>query len=169
MVTACLPLLPEGGPADTSQMPELTLYRNKHVNFCLEGLESLGQGYSCLDASRPWLCYWIIHSLAILDAIPSEQILSRAVNFLSKCQAPSGGFCGGPGQAPHLAPTYAAINALATIGTREAFDVIDRASLHSFLVSMKVSHQHSSLEPQRPFPIFSPSVPLPCVPLSTHI
>ena len=21
----------------------------------------------CLDASRPWLCYWILHSLELLD------------------------------------------------------------------------------------------------------
>lgn len=31
----------------------------------------------CLDASRPWLCYWILHSLELLeepipDAVASE-------------------------------------------------------------------------------------------------
>jgi protein farnesyltransferase subunit beta len=138
IVGMCVPVLPDGsGPADTTEMPDMRLHKEKHVKFCLEGLESLGQGYSCLDASRPWLTYWTIHSLAILDALPSDEICSRVVNFLGKCQSPKGGFCGGPGQAPHLAPTYAAINALATVGTPEAFAVIDRASLHSFLLSMK--------------------------------
>lgn len=46
--------------------------------------------------------------------------------FLSRCQSPQGGFGGGPGQHPHLAPTYAAVNALCIIGTEEAFGVIDR-------------------------------------------
>lgn len=44
------------------------------------------QSYTCLDASRPWLCYWTLHSMAILDALPSTDFLSRAVLFLGKCQ-----------------------------------------------------------------------------------
>jgi hypothetical protein len=32
---------------------------------------------------------------------------------LCRCQDPEGGFGGGPGQLAHLAPTYAAVNALA--------------------------------------------------------
>lgn len=45
---------------------------------------------------------------------------------MAKCQSPEGGFGGGPGQHPHLASTYAAINALCTIGTPQAYQVIDR-------------------------------------------
>lgn len=48
--------------------------------------------------------------------------------FLELCQSPEGGFGGGPGQYPHLAPTYAAVNALCIIGTEEAYDVINRYS-----------------------------------------
>lgn len=48
--------------------------------------------------------------------------------FLELCQSPDGGFGGGPGQYPHLAPTYAAVNALCIIGTEEAYDVINRYS-----------------------------------------
>ena len=33
---------------------------------------------------------------------------------------------GGPGQMSHLAPTYAAVLALCTLGSKEAYDVIDR-------------------------------------------
>lgn len=50
--------------------------------------------------------------------------------FLSRCQSPQGGFGGGPGQDPHLAPTYAAVNALCIIGTEEAFGVINRYGRH---------------------------------------
>ena len=50
----------------------------------------------------------------------------RVVQFLSRCQHPDGGFAGGPGQLPHLAPTYAAILSLAVLGTQDAYDCIDR-------------------------------------------
>lgn len=60
--------------------------------------------------------------------------------FLSLCQVPTtGGFAGGPvpGQTAHLAPTYAAINTLVTIGTKSALEVIDRKALKAFLMRMK--------------------------------
>lgn len=37
----------------------------------------------------------------------------------------TGGFGGGPGQLPHLAPTYAAVNALSLIETKDAHRAID--------------------------------------------
>lgn len=46
--------------------------------------------------------------------------------FLCRCQSSQGGFGGGPGQAPHLASTYAAVQALCCLGTEEAFEVINR-------------------------------------------
>ncbi|MEQ2290731.1 hypothetical protein AMECASPLE_006091, partial [Ameca splendens] len=57
--------------------------------------------------------------------------------FLAHCQSPTGGFAGGPGQHAHLAPTYAAVNALCIIGTEEAYSVIDREKLLDFLWSLK--------------------------------
>ena len=38
---------------------------------------------------------------------------------------------------PHVAATYAAINALLCLGTKEAFDCINRRRLYSFLISCK--------------------------------
>lgn len=43
---------------------------------------------------------------------------------------------GGPGQLPHLAPTYASVLALCSLGVPEAYKVIDRPALQSFLLSM---------------------------------
>ena len=43
---------------------------------------------------------------------------------------------GGPGQLPHLAPTYAAVLALCTVGSLEAYQVIDRPGLQRFLLRM---------------------------------
>ncbi|GIY68381.1 protein farnesyltransferase subunit beta [Caerostris darwini] len=44
---------------------------------------------------------------------------------------------GGPGQEPHLAPTYAAVNALCILRCEEAFNVINRPKLLRFLFSLK--------------------------------
>ena len=114
----------------------------QHAAYLMAGLGTLAQGYTSLDASRPWLCYWISHSLEMLGephaltGQPAEDV----VRFLSRCQVPTtGGFAGGPvpGQLAHLAPTYAAVNTLVTIGTRSALDSIDRKALKSFLLRMK--------------------------------
>ncbi|KFO80513.1 Protein farnesyltransferase subunit beta, partial [Cuculus canorus] len=102
------------------------LHREKHFHYLKRGLRQLTEAYECLDASRPWLCYWILHSLELLDEPIPESVASDVCQFLRRCQSPQGGFGGGPGQHPHLAPTYAAVNALCIIGTEEAFDVIDR-------------------------------------------
>jgi len=106
-----------------------TLRRDKTVTFLLRGLKHLSDGFQCLDASRPWLVYWIIHSLELLNVSVSGEQKKQIITFLSKCQNPNGGFGGGPGQVPHLAPTYAAINALIILGGKEAFDVINREKL----------------------------------------
>ena len=55
-----------------------------------------------------------------------QMALYRAVVTVNHCQHPGGGYGGGPGQAAHLASTYAAVHALAILGTDEAYDSIDR-------------------------------------------
>ncbi|XP_043844833.1 protein farnesyltransferase subunit beta [Dromiciops gliroides] len=118
-------------------VPRLILHREKHFHYLKRGLRQLTDAYECLDASRPWLCYWILHSLELLDEPIPESVASDVCQFLERCQSPTGGFGGGPGQHPHLAPTYAAVNALCIIGTEEAFDVINREKLLEYLYSLK--------------------------------
>jgi protein farnesyltransferase subunit beta len=138
------------------------LCRLQHASYAGRGLRGLPGGYSSLDASRPWLCYWILNALDLLNALPAPSstlsatskpptkrpasssssstlasMTSRVVDFLKRCQAPTGGFGGGPGQLPHMAPTYAAVNALVIIGTEEAYSAIDRPGLHAFLLARK--------------------------------
>ncbi|KAH3813217.1 protein farnesyltransferase subunit beta-like isoform X1 [Dreissena polymorpha] len=116
------------------------LERDMHVGFLLKGLTHLSESYECLDASRPWLCYWILHSLELLDKPLSDETISQVAQFLGKCQCPTGGFGGGPGQVAHLAPTYAAVNAICVLGTEEAYRIIDRETLYEFLMRMRTSH-----------------------------
>jgi protein farnesyltransferase subunit beta len=67
----------------------------------------------------------------------SDELVDDIADFLSRCQAPSGGFGGGPGQLPHLAPTFAAILALSSLGRESAYRVIDRPALQRFLFHMR--------------------------------
>ena len=60
------------------------------------------------------------------------------IKFLRSCQAPSGGFGGGPLQLPHLAPTYAATAALVSLGGAEALDAVNRAAMLDFICRLAV-------------------------------
>uniref|UniRef100_A0A8R1Y1I7 Protein farnesyltransferase subunit beta n=1 Tax=Onchocerca volvulus TaxID=6282 RepID=A0A8R1Y1I7_ONCVO len=107
------------------------LCRTLHTRLIYRSLKQLGKSCSHLDASRPWFCYWGMHSLKLLGASVDENLTSRPVNgLLIK-------YSGGPGQYPHLATTYGAIMALVSIGTDEAFASIDRKTLKDFLHSVK--------------------------------
>jgi protein farnesyltransferase subunit beta len=45
----------------------------------------LSEGYICLDASRPWLVYWIIHSLELLDEFIDDDVERKAIiQFLAR-------------------------------------------------------------------------------------
>ncbi|XP_068619137.1 protein farnesyltransferase subunit beta isoform X2 [Battus philenor] len=113
------------------------LHRNAHIKLLKNYLLHLPKSYRCLEASQPWLIYWILHALWTLNDLPDANILSDVVWFLSRCQHPDGGYGGGPHQFAHLGTTYAAINALCIIGTDEAYESINRKSLQKFLWSVR--------------------------------
>jgi len=104
----------------------LELCRDEHVRYLRKGYHLLGESFVSLDSSRPWLCYWILHSLAMLNQPFGPAMNKRTIDFLSRCQDPHGGYGGGPGQMAHLATTYAAVNALVTVGGEKALGSIDR-------------------------------------------
>ncbi|KAI3633902.1 hypothetical protein MIR68_008067 [Amoeboaphelidium protococcarum] len=120
-----------------------------HVKYCIRGMHNLSSSFVSLDASQPWLCYWILHSMELLHPEDDQWIQSNdlqslidgALAKLRNCYNVSsdGGFAGGPNQVSHLAPTYAAVCALVTIGTQEALDLIDRQKMYKFLQSLKQS------------------------------
>ena len=133
----------ETGLLDTDH--QIVLLRKMHSRYSSSGLNGLRGYMKVLDASRPWLVYWMLHSLALLDCLPKEDddFSSRVVSTLRnmsrnvKRHATIGGYGGGPQQLPHCAPTYAAVLALLTIGTEEAYMSIDRARIYRFFMSMK--------------------------------
>ncbi|CAF0912865.1 unnamed protein product [Rotaria sordida] len=113
------------------------LYRDKHITFLLKGLRHVPRTHESLDASRPWLIYWIIQSLYLLDEQLSEAYINDICDFLQRCQHPNGGFGGGPGQIAHLAPTYAAVNALCLLRSEKAYKILNREKLSTWLETIR--------------------------------
>ena len=62
----------------------LELKREKTLVFLRKGLETLSEGYCCLDASRPWLVYWIVHALELLGEDIDEKQRTPVIQFLAK-------------------------------------------------------------------------------------
>ncbi|CAG8457019.1 1652_t:CDS:2 [Paraglomus brasilianum] len=122
---------------DTDDLNNVTLERERHLNYLLSGSKGLNKYFVVLDASRPWICYWVVHALDILGRTIEPDFMRGCIEMLSKYQNPTGGFGGGFGQLSHLAASYAAVNALAVFGTQEAYDVIDRENLYKWLLSLK--------------------------------
>lgn len=126
-------------PNNPDKLPidSIELDRKKHIAYLKKGLAGLGRWGSALDASKPWLVYWIFHSLDLLEYNFDDTLIARSIATFTNWQLPTGGFGGGNDQLAHLATTYAAVNALAITGTKEAYDVLNRETLYAFLMSMK--------------------------------
>ncbi|BGP50200.1 CAAX farnesyltransferase (FTase) subunit beta [Rhodotorula kratochvilovae] len=113
------------------------LHKDVHSAFLTCMLKALlPKHFIGLDASRPWLLYWTMHSLALMDGELDQAAKDRVVDTLKHCQNPDGGFGGGPGQLSHLAPSYAAVCALAYTG-EAGWKSIDRQGMYRFLLSIK--------------------------------
>ncbi|MBA0557438.1 hypothetical protein Golob_014507, partial [Gossypium lobatum] len=70
----------------SSQPFMLELQREKHVEYLTKGLTGLGPSFCVLDANRPWICYWILHSIALLDEFVDPELEDNTIDFLSRCQ-----------------------------------------------------------------------------------
>ncbi|KAG2308005.1 hypothetical protein Bca4012_083045 [Brassica carinata] len=86
----------------------------KQLDYLTNGLRQRGPSLSSLDANRPWLCYWIIHSIALLGESVDDDLESNTIDFLGRCQL------------AHLGTSYAAVNTLVTLGIDKALSSIDR-------------------------------------------
>jgi protein farnesyltransferase subunit beta len=80
--------------------PPPPLLREAHVPFLRASLRRLSPGHCSLDAARPWLVFWTVHSLALLGERLEEGQAEEVAAFLSACRAPGG-------QRPRSAPVAA--------------------------------------------------------------
>ncbi|KAI1380329.1 terpenoid cyclases/Protein prenyltransferase [Hypoxylon crocopeplum] len=112
------------------------LDRDRHVKFLRKHLEQLPSRYVALDASRPWIFYWCLNGLSLLDSDVSSY-RDALVETARTMQNSTGGFGGGVGHESHLACTYALVLALSIVGGEAAYEVIDRRALWKWLCALK--------------------------------
>lgn len=92
-----------------------------------------------LDASQPWILYWTANSLKVLNDEYLGNNWKRRIceKLFSICEL-GGPFGGGVGQLPHLASTYAAINAIALCDNVDGYwDRINEKAIYDWLLSLK--------------------------------
>lgn len=63
-----------------------TFDREAHVRFLHKGLTKLPAKFVTLESSRPWLLYWMVHSLALLRADPPKGLTTESM-LLQLCPA----------------------------------------------------------------------------------
>lgn len=86
---------------------------------------------TALDAARPWILYWCLTALSILGHDLSSYREST-ISTLKAAQNATGGFGGGNGQMSHLAPSYAGVLSLVSVGGG-AVGVVDRPAMLGWL------------------------------------
>lgn len=119
-------------------VPEL--YKTSHRNYLDSSFSNdLPAQMAALDASQPWLLYWTANGLCVLsEGYLSNKNKRRICEKLFAISPDGGPFGGGVGQLPHLASTYASINALALCDNVEnCWDMIDREAIYDWLVLLK--------------------------------
>jgi len=113
------------------------LHLNWLVRLCFQGFPNR---YVSQDVSQPWLLFWILQSFQTLGVALDPTTKQRAIDTILANQHPSGGFGGGPGQLPHLLPTYASVCSLAIVGRPGeggGWDQIDRQKMYEWFLSLK--------------------------------
>ncbi|KAH9934610.1 terpenoid cyclases/Protein prenyltransferase [Amylocystis lapponica] len=128
-------------PSASKPGPSPVLHRNLHLQFLLRNLlQGFPERYVSQDASQPWLIFWTLQGFSVLGVGLDDQTKKRARQTLLALQHPEGGFAGGPGQAAHLLPTYAAVCAFAIVGQQGeggGWEGIDRKKMYDFFMSLK--------------------------------
>jgi protein farnesyltransferase subunit beta len=143
-----------------SGVASVALRRARHAEFLWDAVDAGVGVSSSLDALQTWLCYWTLNALDLLDELDRDDdedesddddnhlsankssfrvhMANRVAAHLALRQHRDGGFCGFPCDAlPHLASTYAAVNALVIMGTDAALAAIDRRGMQRFLLERK--------------------------------
>jgi prenyltransferase beta subunit len=50
----------------------LKLTKKKHSAFCMRALNELSSSYQSLDAAQPWLAYWNLQALDVLETLEAD-------------------------------------------------------------------------------------------------
>ena len=58
-------------------MENLKLEREKHLKYLKKSLQPLPTPYQSLDPSKPWICYWVMNAMALLNYRPDEKTIDQ--------------------------------------------------------------------------------------------
>lgn len=64
----------------------LRLFKINHINYLNKRLFNLPMSFEHLDASQPWLAYWIVHALRLLNFVIPEETSVKLISFLASSQ-----------------------------------------------------------------------------------
>jgi len=59
-----------------------TLLKNKHLRYLLPQLISLPSGFASLDASRPWIAFWVLHACDLLGHTIALDLNQKYVRYV---------------------------------------------------------------------------------------
>lgn len=112
-------------------------FHQMYLESCLH--HKLPPQMAALDASQPWVLYWLANSLKILNKnLLNDDMKYRIAEKLFAISPDGGPFGGGIGQLPHLASNYAAICALSLCdNVGNCWDKINVAAIYRWLLSLK--------------------------------
>ncbi|KAG0151654.1 hypothetical protein CROQUDRAFT_651089 [Cronartium quercuum f. sp. fusiforme G11] len=134
-----VPQQPGSRPISTA-----VLDRTAHMKYLIPGLNHLAPRFTGLDASRPWLMYWILNSFSILNLGLNTADRQRAIDTVLSFQHPQGGFGGGPGHLAHLAPTFSSISTLVSLLgaaddelVRDTWARVDIGQMYNWMLTLK--------------------------------
>ncbi|ANQ08081.1 Farnesyltransferase beta subunit [Plasmodium coatneyi] len=125
------------------------LEKQKHFRFCTDIFFVKNLRLSFLEASKPWIFYWCIHTIYILhNDLEIEQKLGKTTfryikqcvfTYLNKIKNENGAFGGGLNQYTHIATTYAAVCVFIYLHDEENnfLSFLDRKKLHSYILKLK--------------------------------
>ncbi len=131
--TLCLHLYHEANRSSTS----IFLDKEKHNMFLIQPfMRPLPGGFVALDASKPWMVYWVANSMGLLG-FDYTLFHQGMVDTIFETLGPSGGFGGGFQQVDHAASNYAAILSLALSGDEKAWSKIDRRKIYKWFMELK--------------------------------
>ncbi|KAG7736517.1 hypothetical protein KL923_004724 [Ogataea haglerorum] len=122
---------------DKSQFPILrSKSHSKYINAFLS--RPLPAPFTALDASQPWIVYWLVNSKALLGEEIDPELSERVGYKILECvDAETGAIGGGSGQMAHLAATYAGLLALTVSKSYNAAAQLDRRKIYNWLLQMK--------------------------------
>jgi protein farnesyltransferase subunit beta len=116
-------------------LPELLT--DKHIKYLNMALGQLPYKFTGLDASQPWILYWVLNALYLLQGEVKQDQLDQAGEKIISLIHPDGGIGGGLGQIGHAAATYAAISTLVLTKNEKLWAQLDTSQFYQWLLKLK--------------------------------